>query len=101
MYTNVAAQYYSGYATNTPTQYTLRVLYAIEQLGTSVSSQATVTSNTTITWTGTSYLPLSATANVTGKSPLVSCMKLCMPAYLHRDSTHRWYIACSIHLAKA
>lgn len=67
VYTNVSAQYYSGYAGNNPTQYTQRVYYAIEQLGTTVSSQASQSGNTTITWTGPTYLALPASANVTGK----------------------------------
>ncbi|KAL0035971.1 hypothetical protein WJX77_009876 [Trebouxia sp. C0004] len=66
VYNNVSAQYYSGYAGNNPSQYTQRVFYAIEQFGTSVSSEASQTGNTTITWAGPTYLALSASANMTG-----------------------------------
>jgi len=69
VYNNVTAQYYSGYAGNNPTQYTQRTLYAIDQLGTAVSSQASQTGNTTITWAGPTSLALPASANVTGKYP--------------------------------
>ncbi len=67
VYNNVSAQYYSAYAGNNPSQYTQRVLYAIDQLGTTVSSEASQTGNTTITWAGPTYLALPASANVTGK----------------------------------
>lgn len=67
VYNNVSAQYYSGYAGNNPSQYTQRVFYAIEQLGTTVSSEASQTGNTNITWAGPTYLALPASANVTGK----------------------------------
>ena len=71
VYNNVTAQYYSEYAGNNPTQYTQRTLYAIDQLGTAVSSQASQTGNTTITWAGPTYLALPASANVTGKYPTI------------------------------
>ncbi|KAA6425511.1 MAG: kinase [Trebouxia sp. A1-2] len=66
LYNNVSAQYYSGYAGNNPSQYTQRVLYAIDQLGTTISSEASQTGNTTITWAGPTSLALPASANVTG-----------------------------------
>ncbi len=77
VYTNVSAQYYSAYDGNNPVQYTQRVLYGIEQLGTSVSSNVAQSSTTALTWTGTTYLALSASANATGEYLPSSCLTLC------------------------
>lgn len=74
VYSNVSAQYYSAYAGNNPSQYTLRVFYGIEQLGNDVSSQASQADNTTIAWTGPTLLKLPASANVTGKSLLMALL---------------------------
>ncbi|KAL0043223.1 hypothetical protein WJX82_007959 [Trebouxia sp. C0006] len=66
VYSNVSAQYYSAYASNNPSQYTLRVLYGIEQLGVNVPPLASQTDNTTIMWIGPTLLELPASAHVTG-----------------------------------
>lgn len=74
VYSNVSAQYYSAYAGDEPSQYTLRVLYGIEQLGIDASSQASQADNNTILWTGPTLLNLTASANVTGKSLLMATL---------------------------
>lgn len=83
VYTNVSTEFYSPYSGNSPEQFTARVDYAIEQLGTSVSSNAVRQGNTTIAWSGTNYLALPASVNTTGTLlwplymlllPTVSCL---------------------------
>lgn len=66
VYNNVSAQFYSAYSGNSPEQFTARVDYAIEQLGTSVSSNAARLGNSTISWSGTNFLTLPASVNTTG-----------------------------------
>lgn len=66
VYNNVSTQYYSAYRGNSPEQFTARVDHAVEQLGTSVSSNAARQGNSTITWSGANYLALTASVNSTG-----------------------------------
>lgn len=66
VYSNVSTQFYSAYSGNTPEQFTAKIDYAIEQLGTSVSSNAVRQGNSTISWSGTNYLALPASVNTTG-----------------------------------
>ena len=68
VYNNVTAQYYSAYAGNSPSQFASRVEYAIVNQFGDASERVTQPSNTSITWSGTNYLTLAASANVTGKS---------------------------------
>ena len=78
VFNNVTAQYYSAYAGNTPDQFTRRVEYAIQSQFGGVADRAIQSSNTTIAWTGTNYIPLSASANATGKSSHAHAMR-CFP----------------------
>ncbi|DBA79881.1 TPA: hypothetical protein ACH3X1_008206 [Trebouxia sp. C0004] len=73
VYSNVSAQYYSAYASSNPSQYTLRVLYVLEQLGVDVPPQASQADDTTITWIGPTLLDLPASANQ-DSTPAVQAM---------------------------
>lgn len=66
VYNNVSTEYYSAYSGNSPEQFTVRVSYAIQQLGSSVASNAIRQGNSTIAWKGTNYMTLSASVNTTG-----------------------------------
>ncbi|KAL3133428.1 hypothetical protein ABBQ38_007295 [Trebouxia sp. C0009 RCD-2024] len=68
VYNNVSTEYYSAYSGNTPEQFTVRVSYAIQQLGSSVSSNANRQGNSTIVWKGINYMTLSASVNTTASS---------------------------------
>lgn len=72
VYNNVTAEYYSAYNGNSPEQFTARVNYAIEQLGSGVSANAVQQGNTTISWSGTNYVELTASVNTTGRHALLS-----------------------------
>ncbi|DBA92393.1 TPA: hypothetical protein ACH3X1_015764 [Trebouxia sp. C0004] len=76
VYSNVSAQYYSAYASNNPSQCTLRVLYVLEQLGVDIPPQASQADNTTIMWIGPTLLDLPASANVPCKSLLMALLIL-------------------------